>query len=54
LLSFGKRAQYTAQRGNIDRQVALFHKAVRPHLVHEFVLSQQAAVALDQDKEDVK
>src|SRR6266478_2948130 len=54
LLPSGSFAQRFAQRGDIDRQVGLFHKAVRPHLLHELVLRQQPAIALNQDDEGLK
>ena len=47
-------AQHFAQCGDIDREVGLFHKAVRPHLLHEFVLRQQPAVALNQGDQDLE
>ena len=54
LLPSGRFAQRFAQSGDVDRKVGLFHKAVRPHLLHEFVLRQQPAIALNQDDEGLK
>src|SRR2546427_65246 len=47
-------AQHFTKSRDVDRQVGVFHKTVRPHLLDEFVFHHQPAITPNQSDEDLK
>jgi hypothetical protein len=54
LLVSGRIPQQLAQGRDVNRQIGIFYKSVRPHLLHHLVLGQQPPVAFNKNDEDLK